>query len=124
VKLYYREYPLPFHEHAPKASEAALCAGDQGKYWEMHKKLFDNQRALEISDLKKYAGELGLDQGKFDGCLDSGTKAAEVQASVEAGGKVGVNGTPAFFINGRPLSGAQPYEAIAGVIDYELSNGK
>ena len=120
VRLVYRDYPLPFHARAQKASEAALCAGDQGKYWEMHEKLFANQKALEVGQLKQHAKDLGLTTDKFDKCLDSGEKAKIVDASKKAGEEAGVNGTPAFFINGRPLSGAQPFEKFKEIIDHEL----
>jgi protein-disulfide isomerase len=120
VRLVYRDYPLPSHTRAQKASEAALCAGDQGKYWEMHEKLFANTRALEVGQLKQYAKDLGLTSDRFDKCLDSGDKTAVVEASKKAGEEAGVNGTPAFFINGRPLSGAQPFEKFKEIIDAEL----
>jgi len=120
VRLVYRDYPLPSHTNAPKASEAALCAQDQGKYWEMHSKLFKNQRMLGIDALKAYAKELELDQAKFDACLDSGEKAEVVKASMKAGEALGVTGTPAFFINGRMISGAQPFDKFKELIDYEL----
>jgi protein-disulfide isomerase len=124
VRLVFRHFPLDFHQQAPKASEAALCAQDQGKFWEMHDKLFANQKALEVPALKGYAKELGLDSGKFDKCLDSGEKAATVQADLAEGKKVGVNGTPAFFINGILLSGAQPFDEFKSVIDSELQAKK
>jgi len=124
VRLVYREYPLSIHDHAEKASEAALCALDQGKYWEMHEKLFENQRSLEVASLKGYARALALDGTKFDQCLDSGEKAKAVEASLKAGEDAGVNGTPAFFINGRPLFGAVPVERFKEVIDAELAGGK
>ena len=120
VKLVYRDFPLPMHSHAPKAAEAAHCAGDQGKYWEMHEKLFASQQKLDVPALKGYAKELGLDQGKFDKCIDSGDKAKVVEANKAAGSKVGVTGTPAFFINGRLISGAQPLEAFTAIVDQEL----
>jgi predicted DsbA family dithiol-disulfide isomerase len=120
VRLFYRDYPLPFHDKAQKASEAALCAADQGKYWEMHEKLFANQQALAVPQLKEHAKGLGLDAGKFDKCLDSGDKAKDVEKSKKAGEELGVSGTPHFFINGRPLSGAQPYEKFKELIDVEL----
>jgi predicted DsbA family dithiol-disulfide isomerase len=123
VRLVYRDYPLPFHPRAQKASEAALCAQDQGKYWEMHEKLFANQKALELAQLKQHAKDLGLEAARFDKCLDSGEKAALVDASKKAGEEAGVNGTPAFFINGRPLSGAQPFEKFKEIIDAELAAG-
>jgi protein-disulfide isomerase len=108
------------HARAPKAAEAAHCAEDQGKYWEMHGKLFANAGKLEVSDLKAHAREVGLDGAKFDKCLDSGEKAKVVEMHKKAGEDVGVTGTPAFFINGRQLSGAQPVEAFKAIIDQEL----
>jgi protein-disulfide isomerase len=123
VRLVFRDYPLPFHPQAQKASEAAHCAGDQGKYWQMHEKLFANQSALGVPQLKDHAKGLGLDAAKFDKCLDSGEKAKIVETSKKAGDEAGVNGTPAFFINGRPLSGAREFEKFKEIIDYELANG-
>jgi len=120
VRLVYRDFPLPMHPKAPKAAEAAHCAGDQGKYWPMHEKLFAANGKLDVADLKKYAGELGLDSAKFEKCLDSGEKAKVVDANRKAGEDAGVTGTPAFFINGRPISGAQPFDAFKTVIDQEL----
>jgi len=114
VRLVYRDFPLPFHPQAEKASEAAHCAMAQGKYWEMHEKLFANQKALEPT-------ELGLDQSKFDKCLDSGQTAKAVAANRSAGEKAGVTGTPAFFVNGYELSGAQPFEEFKNLIDGELA---
>jgi protein-disulfide isomerase len=122
VRLVFRDYPLPFHPQAQKASEAAHCAGDQGKYWQMHEKLFANQSALGVPQLKDHAKGLGLDAAKFDKCLDSGEKAKIVETSKKAGDEAGVNGTPAFFINGRPLSGAREFEKFKEIIDYELAN--
>jgi protein-disulfide isomerase len=121
IKLVYRDYPLPMHKAAPKAAEAAHCAGDQGKYWEMHDKLFAANGKLAPADLKAAAREIpGIDGGKFDQCLDSGSKAAEVEKNRKAGDEAGVSGTPAFFINGRLISGAQPAEAFKAAIDEEL----
>jgi protein-disulfide isomerase len=124
IHLVYRDYPLPMHARAPKAAEAAHCAGDQGKYWEMHDKLFASAEKLEVKDLKAHAREVGLDGGKFDQCLDSGVKAKEVESHKKAGEEAGVSGTPAFFINGRLLSGAQPLDAFKAVIDEELKAKK
>jgi protein-disulfide isomerase len=120
VRLVYRDYPLPFHHKAIKASEAAHCADEQGKYWAMHGKLFSSQ-ALAVTELKEHARELGLDGAKFDKCLDSGAKAKVIEASKKAGEEAGVSGTPAFFINGRMISGAQPYERFKQIIDNELT---
>ncbi len=121
VRLVFRDLPLPNHTNAPKAAEAAHCADEQGKYWEMHAKLFANQRALEVPALKGYAKDLKLDQAKFDKCLDSGATAALVEEGRKAGSEAGVNGTPAFFVNGVLISGAQPFDAFKEVIDAELA---
>jgi len=121
VRLVFRQYPLDFHPHAGKAAEAALCAADQGKFWELHDKMFASQKELEVEKLKDYAKATGLDSLKFDACLDSGGKKALVDADQKAGSEAGVNGTPAFFINGILLSGAQPYEKFKDVIDRELA---
>ncbi|HUL59806.1 MAG TPA: thioredoxin domain-containing protein [Anaeromyxobacteraceae bacterium] len=121
IRLVYRDYPLPFHQNAEKAAEAAHCANDQGKYWEMHDKLFSSQERLAVPDLKGYARELGLDGAKFDHCLDGNDKAKLVESNKKAGEEAGVNGTPAFFINGRVLSGALPLEKFKEVVDSELA---
>src|SRR6266540_4173338 len=103
-----------------KAGEAAGCAGEQGKFWEMHDRLFANQAKLQVPDLKEHAAVLGLDPEAFRQCLDSGRHTADLQRDAEAGIGYGVSGTPSFFINGRPLVGAQPFESFAQVIDDEL----
>jgi protein-disulfide isomerase len=120
IKLVYRDFPLDFHPLAPKASEASYCAEDQGKYWEMHDRLFGAEGKLAVDDLKKYAREIGLDGAKFDGCLDSNEKAKIVEEHKKAGAAAGVSGTPAFFVNGRMISGAQPIEKFKEIIDHEL----
>jgi protein-disulfide isomerase len=120
VRLVYKDYPLPNHPLAPKSAEAAHCAGDQQKYWEMHERLFSTGK-LEQADLKQHAKDLGLDAAAFDKCLDSGEKAQVVEANRKAGTEAGVSGTPAFFINGRLISGAQPFEEFKRIIDLELS---
>ena len=120
VRLVFRQFPLEMHKEAPKAAEAALCANEQGKFWEYHDVLFQNQQALAVESLKTHAANLKLDTKKFNECLDSGKMAATVKADMEAGSKVGVTGTPAFFINGVMLSGAQPFEEFKKIIDEEL----
>jgi protein-disulfide isomerase len=120
VRWAFRHFPLNFHEYAEKAGEAAACAGDQGKFWEMHDTLWANSTKLGVADLKGYAGRLGLDAEAFGQCLDSGRHAGLVDRDMEAGQGYGVSGTPAFFVNGRPLVGAQPFEAFQQVIDDEL----
>jgi protein-disulfide isomerase len=121
IRVVYRDLPLPMHPNAAKAAEAAHCAGEQGKYWEMHAKLFSNQRALEVPALKGYAKDLKLDQAKFDKCLDSGATAALVEEGKKAGNELGINGTPAFFVNGVMINGAQPFDAFKEIIDAELA---
>lgn len=120
VRLVFRQFPLSFHPHAAKAAEAALCANEQKRFWEYHDTLFKNQKALEVPQLKEHAKSVGLDEKKFAECLDSGRLKAQVEEDTEAGSAAGVSGTPAFFINGVSLSGAQPMEEFKKVIDQEL----
>lgn len=120
VKYVLRDFPLSFHAQAQKAAEAAQCAGDQNKYWEYSEVLWQNARSLDVANLKKYAGQLKLDQSKFDQCLDSNQYAAEVKKDIADGSKAGVTGTPSFFINGQMLTGARPYEQFKEIIDTEL----
>ena len=121
VKLVYRDFPLNSHEFAQKAAEASECADEQDKFWEYHDKLFENQDALTIEDLKKYASGLELDTVKFNDCLDSGKYESEVQKDFEDGQKYGVSGTPAFFINGKLISGNQPFSVFQQIIEGELA---
>jgi protein-disulfide isomerase len=126
VKLIFRDFPLSFHPHAQKSAEAAECANLQGKYWEMHDKLFENQTSLDnssdyISDLKRYAADLKLDTAKFNSCLDNGDTAAEISKDFNDGAAAGISGTPSFFINGQKIVGAQPYSAFKAAIDAELA---
>ncbi|MBI4212454.1 MAG: thioredoxin domain-containing protein [Deltaproteobacteria bacterium] len=121
LKYVFFDFPLSFHKDAQKAHEAAYCADDQGKYFEFHKKLFDQQRNIKPEDLKKYAKELQLNQKKFDECLDSGKYEARIRENTQKGANAGVSGTPAFFVNGIMLSGAQPYEAFKEAIESELN---
>jgi len=121
VKIVFKDYPLPNHAQAPKAAEAAHCAGEQNKYWEMHDAMFANQRALEVPSLKQAARAIGLDGAKFDQCVDSGKHAGLVAAGMELGNKMGVNSTPTLYINGRAVIGAMPFENFKQVIDEELT---
>lgn len=121
VAIYFRNFPLPFHSSAQKAAEAAQCANEQGKFWVMHDKLFANQNALSVDNLKSYAKDLGLDTAKFNTCLDSGKMAALVQSDLAAGQAVGVSGTPTTFVNGKAIVGAYPYDAFKAAIDAELA---
>jgi len=121
VRLVFRNYPLPMHANARVAAEAASCAQAQGKFWEYHALLFKNQRALGKDKLGEYATQVGLDRAKFDKCLADQTFKAAVEQDMTDGAKAGVTGTPAFFINGRMLSGAQPFDRFKAVIDEELA---
>tara|TARA_Y100000310_G_scaffold336499_1_gene421190 strand:- start:386 stop:1558 length:1173 start_codon:yes stop_codon:yes gene_type:complete len=121
VKIIFKQFPLSFHANAQKAAEASECAFDQDMFWEYHNMLFENQEALSVDDLKQYAVDLGLNTEQFNTCLDSGEKADEVAQDMEDGSALGVTGTPAFFINGQSLVGAQPYEAFQAIIDAELA---
>ena len=121
VKIVFKDFPLPNHPQAPKASEAARCAGEQNKYWEMHDAMFANQRALEVPALKQTARTIGLDGTAFDQCLDSGKWMPAVQAGMALGEKMGVNSTPTLYINGRAIIGAMPFENFKQIIDEELA---
>lgn len=122
VKLAYRDFPLDsLHPLARRASEAARCANDQRKFWEYHDTVFSHFPQASPEDLKRYAKEVGLDVAKFEGCLSGGVHSAAVQRDIDDGNRLGVNGTPAFFINGRLLSGAQPLDAFVRLIDDELA---
>ncbi len=120
VKLIYRDFPLGFHANAQKAAEAAECAGEQGKYYEMHDKLFEEGVDGGVTAFKKYASDIGLDTGKFDECLDSNKMASEVTKDMQDGQAAGVSGTPGFIINGQLVSGAQPFSVFKQIIDEEL----
>ena len=120
VKLVFRHYPLEFHKNAEKAAEASMCANEQGKFWEYHDVLFKNQQTLEVPQLKDHAKDVGLDTASFSACLDSGKYKKAVDDDMAAGQKVGVTGTPAFFINGVMINGAQPFDEFKKVIDQEL----
>jgi len=122
VRIVWKDFPLTqIHPQAFKAGEAAHCAGDQGKYWEYHDRLFANQQALQPDDLKKHAADMGLAAPAFASCLDSSKYGERVRDGVAEGTRLGVNSTPTIYVNGRMLSGAQPYEAFVTVIDEELS---
>ena len=122
VRVVWKDFPLTqIHPQAFKAGEAGHCAAEQGKFWEYHDQLFGNQQALMPDDLKKYAAGLSMDAERFNSCLDSSKHAEVVRDGVAQGTRLGVNSTPTVFVNGRRVSGAQPYEVFAAVIDEELS---
>ena len=124
IRMVFKHSPLPFHKDAGPASNAALCAKEQGKFWEMHDKLFDNQQVLDAASLEKYAGEVGVDTKKWKECFDASKYAAQITADQELGGKVTARGTPNIFINGRKLTGAKPIEEFKTLIDEELKRAE
>ena len=117
----FKHNPLPMHQDAPFAAEASMAAHEQGKFWEYHDKLFENTKAIKREDLDKHAAALGLDMAKFKTALDTNKFKRLVEADTRLGSTVGVRGTPHFFINGRPLSGAQPKEKFAAIIKEEIA---
>jgi predicted DsbA family dithiol-disulfide isomerase len=121
VRLVFRHFPLNRHKDAPKAAEAAECARESGRFWEMHDRLFANAEKLSVSDLKEHARAIGLDGGAFDACLDSGRQEPRWRRDLADAQSYGATGTPMFFINGRLVSGAQPFAVFARVIDEELA---
>jgi protein-disulfide isomerase len=120
VNLVYKHLPLRIHPEAPGAAAAAEAAGMQGKFWEMHDKIFAGQRELADAKYVEWARELGLDLERFDADRRSEAVRARIAKDEEEANRFGVSGTPAFFINGRFLSGAQPVDAFKRVIDEEL----
>ncbi len=121
VRFIYRHYPLPNHPDARPAAEASACAHEQGRFWEFHRVLFANTSRLGAADLKAHGVTAGLDAARFAACVDGREQKARVERDLEEAGLAGVTGTPAFFINGRALEGAQPYDAFKRMIDEELA---
>jgi len=131
VKYVWRDYPLEFHQNAEKAAEAAHCAGEQGKFWDMHDRLFANQQNIAAADLPKHAEALGLNVSLFQQCLDSGRFATEIKKDIADAGGAGISGTPSFLIgvvqpNGsvritKKLVGAKSYSEFKSAIDAVLT---
>ena len=122
IRHVYRDFPIDsLHPQARSASEAARCAHDQGKFWDYHDLLFTNAPRAGSDDLRRYAKQVGLDVPDFERCLTAGTHRAAVQRDVDEAARLGLTGTPGFFINGRPLPGAQPLEAFVRLIEEELA---
>lgn len=127
IKFAFRHFPLPFHQNSQKAHEASECANEQGKFWDYHDLLFQNQASWSeqtdtdvIDSFVSYAGQAGLDTAQFRSCLESSKYASRIQDDLSAGQKVQVDGTPAFFINGHRLTGSQPFSEFKKVIDEQL----
>ena len=129
VRLVFRDYPLGFHKQAVPAALAANCAGEQGKYWEVHDFLFENPDKLDTQAVSDASAELGLDKAKFDACVSDKSKESEITADFKDGQKYGVTGTPSYFIGrteegdeftGTFVRGAQPYDVFKQHIDEQL----
>lgn len=133
AKFVYRDFPLTsIHDMAQKYAEGAECADEQGKFWLMHDKVFDEQEKLgggtileyDVASIKQWAREIGLNGAQFDGCLDAGKYAAEVEKDFADGQRAGVTGTPGTFVNGRLIQGAVPFAQFQAVIEEELKKVK
>jgi protein-disulfide isomerase len=120
VSMVYKDFPLPMHPLAGRAAEAARCAGVQGKFWEFHDSLFQTKK-LQIPDLKQEARTLQLDAARFDHCLDSGEQIPTVKKDAQEGQRLGLQGTPSFFVNGHFMSGAIGYAKLRETVLQELS---
>lgn len=121
IRRVWRHYPLPIHTGADRTHEASECAHEQNKFWEYHDKLFSNQGgSWDDATLIRLAGETGINKKKFERCLSSGKHKDLIQKEIQAGTKAGVQGTPAAFVNGRLVSGAQPYDKFEAVVQSEL----
>lgn len=135
VRYVFRDLPLDFHKNAFKAAEAAHCAGEQGKFWEMHDRLFANQSALEVPELAKHASALQLDAKRFQQCLEVSRYASDIRRDITEANGAGLSGTPSFLIGivqpdatvkvSRRIIGAKPYAEFKAAIDSLLSaNGR
>ena len=122
VRFVYKDFPLEsIHPQALPAASAARCAGEQGKFWDYHDLIFNNQALLSDTNYKQWAEQLGLDMDDFSSCYDSGKYVNDIRADLQEGSRAGVQGTPGFLINGQLVSGAQPFANFEQVIEAELS---
>ena len=130
VRFYYKNYPLPFHPWAKAGAVAAECAKQQkaDAFWKLYKSFFENQAQINKDNVKEkateYLADTGIDMNAWNDCFDNQKTAAAVDAQMQEGSSVGVRGTPGFIINGRLVSGAQPFESFKNVIDDELASAK
>ena len=118
--MVWKNLPLSFHPNAMPAAMAAMAANDQGKFWDMHDKIFANQQKMSRDQYIAYAKDLKLDMAKFTKALDDAALKARIEADMADAGKLGVSGTPGFFVNGKFLSGAKPFGEFATAINAEL----
>ncbi len=122
VRLILKNYPYRYRDYARIAAQAALAAGDQGKYWEMHDLLLKRSPLLDRTSLVKYAGELGLDLARFQRDLDGEKHKDLIEADIKLAESLDIYNTPTFFINGRKVVGNAPYEYLKKVVVEELKN--
>ncbi len=116
----FKNLPLPNHDQAQLAGEAAYCAQDQDQYWQFHDWLFQNQRTMNRETMIAQAGELGMDAEAFQACIEKQTYAGRIVSDAQEARSFGITGTPGFLVNGRVLSGAQPLDAFEKIINEEL----
>jgi protein-disulfide isomerase len=123
VRIAWKNQPLSFHPNAMPAAEAAMAAYEQGndKFWAMHDKLFEKQNDLSPALYEQTAKEIGLNLGRWKSAVESHAAQASIQSDMSAGSAVGASGTPTFFINGKKLVGAMPFDSFKQVIDAELA---
>ena len=124
VAVYYKQHPLPMHSHAMLAAEAALAANAQGKFTEMHERLLQSSRSLSRETILQIAQEIGLDIERFTHDLDTQAYKDVIAKQTQEAVSVGATGTPASFVNGHFISGAQPYEKFKQLVDQELARQK
>jgi protein-disulfide isomerase len=120
VNHVFKHFPLSFHKEAMNAHKAVAAAGEQGKFWEMHDEIFESPKDLAPETMQKHAQKLGLDMAKFDADYASEATAKKISDDQKEGRSIGVRGTPAFFVNGKYMAGAQPYEAFKREVDAAL----
>jgi protein-disulfide isomerase len=120
IRYVSRQFPLDIHPNAERAALAAQCAADQDRYWPFHDVLFKHQEALGKPDLAGYARQAGLDMDSYESCIHDPDTEAHIQHDIADGRRYGVTGTPAFFINGRLVSGAQPFAQFKSALDAAL----
>ena len=121
VRIVFKHLPLRMHSRAPMAHAASEAANSQGKFWEMHDLIFENQRDLSEEAYLRYAGQIGMDVDQFKKDLVSASVKARVDADAAEAAKLGVTGTPGFFVNGYFLSGAKPFSEFKRVIDEQIA---
>lgn len=124
VRLVHLDFPLDGHAEAIPAARGARCAGEQGRFWEYHRSLMSRPGTLDAADLEGRAAQLKLDAAKFRSCIASDRHDAAIRQELQQGSEIGVTGTPAYFVNGRMLSGARPLESFTELIDAELGAGQ